>query len=130
MVPSSAVLKSPLTEIILAYFPADASASDRDRKASQLQQILSDGFKESAGVQRVGHGWGSENDFPIRGSDGQTGSILMSFVSWSGIDAQESYSKTDAYAQAMKDIKGLEGSVAVLSFTLASRSLERPGDLA
>ncbi|KAL7769774.1 hypothetical protein ACKLNR_001158 [Fusarium oxysporum f. sp. zingiberi] len=44
MVPSSDVLESPLTEIILAYFPQDISEEKKEALSSKIQEILRQAF--------------------------------------------------------------------------------------
>ncbi|KAF5694540.1 major facilitator family transporter [Fusarium denticulatum] len=63
MVPSSDVLQSPLTEIILAYFPQDISDGKKETLSSKIQEILRQALPDYA---RVAHAWGVENDFPAR----------------------------------------------------------------
>ncbi|KAF5544799.1 multidrug resistance [Fusarium phyllophilum] len=67
MVPSSDVLESPLTEVILAYFPQDISDEKKETFSSKIQEILRQAFP---GEARVAHAWGVENDFPARSEDG------------------------------------------------------------
>ena len=125
IIPSSDILKSPLTEIVFVYFPADISPGDMEARASQLQEILVEGFGESAGVQGLGHAQGKETDFPVRGSNDLKGWALVGFIKWSRTDDQEKHSKTDAYAQAMEKIRGLAESIGFSAFTMASRSIDR-----
>ncbi|KAF4973144.1 hypothetical protein FSARC_488 [Fusarium sarcochroum] len=125
MIPSSDVLQSPLTEIILAYFPQDISKEKQDALSDQLRHILSQSFEGNRHVTKVAHGWGLENDFPARGEDGQPRSVLMSFVGRSTADAQSEYSKDDGYKAAMSRIEGLEDCTGIYKFTISCRHLER-----
>ncbi|KAF5607318.1 multidrug resistance [Fusarium pseudoanthophilum] len=68
MVPSSDVLGSPLTEVILAYFPQHISDEKKKGLSSKIQEILREAFPDDA---RVAHAWGVENDFPARNENGQ-----------------------------------------------------------
>ncbi|KAF5544763.1 multidrug resistance [Fusarium mexicanum] len=77
MIPSSDVLESPLTEIVLAYFPQDISDEEKGTLSSKIQEILRHTFP---GEARVAHAWGVENDFPARSEDGVPRSVLMGFV--------------------------------------------------
>ncbi|KAM0551858.1 hypothetical protein ACHAPJ_008194 [Fusarium lateritium] len=123
--PSSDVLQSSLTEIMLAYFPQDISKERQGALSDQLQHILSQSFEGNHHVTKVAHGWGLENDFPARGEDGQPRTVLMGFVGWSTADAHSEYSKEDDYKQAISRIEGMEGCTSFYKFTLSCRHLER-----
>lgn len=122
MVPSSDVLESPLTEIILAYFPQDISEEKKEALSSKIQKILRQAFPDEA---RVAHAWGVENDFPARGEDGQPRSVLMGFVGLSHSEAWETYHQADAWKEALSSIERLEGCTSIYSFAIRSQHLER-----
>ncbi|RKK23008.1 hypothetical protein BFJ66_g9933 [Fusarium oxysporum f. sp. cepae] len=122
MVPSSDVLGSPLTEIILAYFPQDISEEKKEALSSKIQEILRQAFP---GEARVAHAWGVENDFPARGEDGQPRSVLMGFVGLSHSEAWGTYRQTDAWKEALSSIERLEGCTSIYSFAIRSQHLER-----
>ncbi|KAM5368868.1 hypothetical protein ACJA88_010808 [Fusarium oxysporum] len=122
MVPSSDVLESPLTEIILAYFPQDISEEKKEALSSKIQKILRQAFPDEA---RVAHAWGVENDFPARGEDGQPRSVLMGFVGLSHSEAWGTYRQTDAWKEALSSIERLEGCTSIYSFAIRSQHLER-----
>ncbi|VZH92068.1 unnamed protein product, partial [Fusarium fujikuroi] len=48
MVPSSDVLRSPLTEIILAYFPQEIADEKKETLSSKIQEILRQAFPDDA----------------------------------------------------------------------------------
>ncbi|KAF5603546.1 multidrug resistance [Fusarium pseudocircinatum] len=108
MVPSSDVLGSPLTEIILAYFPQDIPEEKEETLSSQIQEILKRAFPAEA---RVAHAWGVENDFPARTEDGQPRSVLMGFVGLSHSETLGDHQKTDALRSAASIWKGSEPSL-------------------
>ncbi|KAK2480796.1 hypothetical protein H9L39_06435 [Fusarium oxysporum f. sp. albedinis] len=122
MVPSSGVLGSPLTEIILAYFPQDISEEKKEALSSKIQEILRQAFP---GEARVAHAWGVENDFPARGEDGQPRSVLMGFVGLSHSEAWGTYRQADAWKEALSSIERLEGCTSIYSFAIRSQHLER-----
>ncbi|KAF5618571.1 hypothetical protein F52700_12091 [Fusarium sp. NRRL 52700] len=106
MIPSSDVLGSPLTDIILAYFPQDISEKRKVTLSSKIQEILK---RASSDEARVAHAWGVENDFPARTEDGQPRSFLVGFVGLSHSEAGGDYHLTDGWKQAVSDVEGLEG---------------------
>ncbi|KAF5632401.1 multidrug resistance [Fusarium tjaetaba] len=107
MVPSSDVLGSPLTEVILAYFPQDISDEKKESLSSKIQEILRQAFPDDF---QVAHAWGVENDFPARSEEGQTRSVLMGFVGFSHSETLGDHQKTDSWKEALSNIEGLEGS--------------------
>ncbi|SPO04284.1 uncharacterized protein DNG_06967 [Cephalotrichum gorgonifer] len=125
MVPSSDVLQSPVTEVILAYFPEDLSQDNKFAASAQLQQVLTDKFDGIPGVNKLAHGWGLENDYPVRGKEGQLGSVLMGFIGWSSNEAQTSFHETDAYKDAVGSLQDLDGMVSFYSFSLSCLQMER-----
>ncbi|KAG7419443.1 putative MFS-type transporter [Fusarium oxysporum f. sp. rapae] len=108
MVPSSDVLESPLTEIVLAYFPQDISEERKETLSSKIQEILRQPFPDEA---RVAHAWGVENDFPARSENGLPRSLLIGFVGLSHSEAWGDYHQTDGWKEALSSIEGLEGSL-------------------
>ena len=54
--PSSKVLQSPVTEVLLAYFPSDISAAEKVLAAAQFQQYIEKGLGGSADVKGVSFG--------------------------------------------------------------------------
>ncbi|KAM0364976.1 hypothetical protein ACHAO7_009545 [Fusarium culmorum] len=83
MVPSSDVFQSPVTDVVVAYFPTDFAQTKKDKDAMQLKGILAKSFGTYSDVEKLAHGWDIENDFPVRGKeavDGQLGAALMGFV--------------------------------------------------
>ncbi|KAG4291284.1 hypothetical protein FPRO06_03170 [Fusarium proliferatum] len=107
MVASSDVLGSPLTEIILAYFPQEISDEKKETLSSKIQEILRQAFPDDA---RVAHAWGVENDFPARSEAGKPRSVVMGFIGLSHPEAWEDYRQTDGWKEALSSIEGLEGS--------------------
>ncbi|PNP86404.1 hypothetical protein FNYG_00106 [Fusarium nygamai] len=122
MVPSSDVLGSPLTEIILAYFPQDISDEKKETLSSKIQEILREAFLADA---RVAHAWGVENDFPARSEDVQLRSVLMGFVGLSHSETWGDHRQTDGWKETLSDIEGLEGCTSIYSFALSCQHLER-----
>ncbi|KLO87664.1 uncharacterized protein FFB20_03178 [Fusarium fujikuroi] len=122
MVPSSDVLRSPLTEIILAYFPQEIADEKKETLSSKIQEILRQAFPDDA---RVAHAWGVENDFPARSEAGKPRSVLMGFIGLSHSEAWEDYRQTDGWKEALSSIEGLEGCTSIYSFAISCQHLER-----
>jgi hypothetical protein len=126
MSPSSSVLQSAVTEVMLVYFPADVSQTFKDEKLKRLDSLLKSSFGESPDVKGLRYGWGKENDFPVRGGqNGELGSVLTGYVGWSSDDALEKAHDTDAYHEAIGQIKGIDGVVSFYIFSTNCLLMER-----
>ncbi|KAF5012855.1 hypothetical protein FDECE_1145 [Fusarium decemcellulare] len=125
MDPSSDVLQSPVTELMLVYFPSDISEKDQAGLSELFRLILLMGFPDSPDVKKLTHGWGLEKDFNVRGKDGQVGSVLMGFVGWSSVDAQAEFHKTDAYKQTLSQVQNMKGAIGFCNVSLSCQHLER-----
>jgi hypothetical protein len=123
--PSSLVLQSPVTEVLLAYFRSDISAAGKDAAAAQLKQFVEKGLGECPDAKGVSYGWGVEKDFPVQGEEGQVGSVLMAFIGWPSVEASMKARETEASKENVELIKGMEGIVKLAMFHISCRSLER-----
>lgn len=130
IIPSSDVLRSPVTEVLLAYFPMNYSQPEKDTAATQRQDILSKYFSCSD-ITSLSHGWSVENDFPVRGKktiDGRLGAALMGFIGWSSNIAQASFRQTSAYKEALSQIQGINRLLSLDIISLRCNYLERYKD--
>jgi hypothetical protein len=125
LTPSSLVLRSPVTEVLLAYFPSDISAAGKDAAIAQFQKFVEKSFSGSSDVTGVSSGWGVENDFPVRGEKGQAGSVLMAFIGWPSVEASMKVRQTEASKENVGLIRGMEGIVKLAIFHISCRTLER-----
>ena len=120
------VLQSPVTEIMLAYFPSDISSTAKHTASSQFQQFVEKGLSKSKDVKGVSYGWGLENDFPVRGGEeGQLGSLLIAFIGWDSVEAHERFRETEAFKENVGLITGMEGLLKMVAFHISCRSLGR-----
>jgi hypothetical protein len=128
MVPSSDVFQSPVTDVLLAYFPMDFPQTEKDKAAVQLQGILAKSFGCCSDVAKLAHGWSVENDFPVRGKetvDGQLGAALMGFIGWANDFAQTGFRQTATYKEAVAQIHNMNGLVSLDIISLRCEHLER-----
>lgn len=120
------VLQSPVTEIMLAYFPSGISSTAKDTASSQFQQFVEKGLSKCRDVKVVSYGWGLENDFPVRGGEeGQLGSLLIAFIGWDSIEAHERFRETEGFKENVGLITGMEGLLKLVAFHISCRSLGR-----
>lgn len=128
MFPSSDVFQSPITDIVVAYFPKDFPHTEKDKAAAKLQDVLAKSFGTYSDVEKIAHGWGIENDFPVKGKkavDGQPGAALMGFVGWANESAQADFHQTATYNEAVAQIHEMSGLVGLNIVTLRCQHLER-----
>ncbi|KAF9784269.1 hypothetical protein IL306_007484 [Fusarium sp. DS 682] len=121
MIPSSDVLGSALTEIILVYFRQDITEERKQALAPKVQEILTPAFPADA---KVAHAWGLENDFPAISEDGQPRAVLMGFVGLPDHEAWGNHYETDAGKEAISRIEGLEGCTSVYRFAMSCQLLD------
>ncbi|KAL6922370.1 hypothetical protein ACHAPO_011772 [Fusarium lateritium] len=126
MTPSSDVFQSPVTDVLVAYFPTDFPQTAKDKAAVQFQDILTKTFGSCSDVAKLAHGWGVENDFPVKGEqavDGQLGAPLMGFAGWANDSAKKSFRQTDAYKEVVAQINSMDGLVSLNIISLRCKCL-------
>lgn len=119
-------LEAPVTAVLLAYFPSDISNAAKDAAAAQLMGFL-DMVKDAESVKGVTSGWGTENDFPVRGEEGVVGSVLMAFVGWEGVEAHEKVREMEEYKGALGAVRGMEGLLKLVQFHVKCQVVEKQG---
>lgn len=118
-------LKAPVTEIMLAWFPADIAPDLKDSNIKKLEKFAEKSLAACSAIQAINVGWGVENDFPVLGGEeGQKGSVLVMFIGWPSIDAHMQYRDTDAFKEAVPLIRGLEGRLNIKMFHVKCRVME------
>ncbi|CAF3555538.1 unnamed protein product [Fusarium graminearum] len=128
MFPSSDVFQSPITDIVVAYFPTDYPHTEKDKAAAKLQDILAKCFGTYSDVEKMAYGWGIENDFPVKGKEdvhGQLGAAHMGFVGWANESTQADFHQTATYNEAVAQIHEMSGLVGLNIVTLRFQHLER-----
>ncbi len=117
------VLLSPVTDVMLAYFPSDISPAEKDKAAVQFQQYVKKSFDKSPDVKSVSYGWGVENDFPVNGGEeGQKGSLLTAFIGWPSIEEHMKFRETNAFNENVDLIRAMERMVKFVVFHMSCRS--------
>ena len=126
--PSSHVLQSPVTEVLLAYFPSDISAAEKEVAGAQFEQLVQKSLNGFLDVKGVSYGWGTENDFPVRGEKGQVGSVLMAFIGWPSVKATTKARETETSKEDVELVRNIEGVVKFATFHISCRTLERKAE--
>ncbi|KAF4966743.1 hypothetical protein FSARC_5608 [Fusarium sarcochroum] len=126
--PSSDVLCATITEIMLVYFPKDFSQSQKDEASAKLQLIINNSFGECSDVEKFAHGWGVENDFPVKGVRGNLGCVFTILVGWSGYKKQRTFHMTEAYQKALEAMRTLKGSISFHNLSSNFSVIERANE--
>ena len=126
--PSSYVLQSPVTEVLLAYFPSDISAAEKEVAGAQFEQLVRKSLNGFLDVKGVSYGWGTENDFPVRGEKCQVGSVLMAFIGWPSVEASTKAREKETSKDDMELVRNIEGVVKFATFHISCRTLERKAE--
>jgi hypothetical protein len=122
----SQILDSPVTEVLIAYFPSDISSTAKDTAAARFQQFAEKGLGKCADCKGVSSGWGVENDFPvIGGEEGQLGSIFIAFAGWTSIDAHVQFRETEAFKENIHFLRSMEGLLKMTMFHVSCQSIMR-----
>lgn len=118
----SRALTSTITDVTLAYFSADISQDAKTKISTQFQQLLANNLGKCGNVTGYSCGWGTENDFPVRGAeDDLKGSLFITFVGWDSKEAREKYKDSDRFSTITKQ----EGVQHTAAFSIECRSSER-----
>lgn len=122
----SLALQSPVTEVMLAYFPSDISQADKDAATAQFQHFSRQTLEKCSDVTGVSYGWGIENDFPVRGGEeGQVEAVLVALIGWPSIDAHMKFRKTIIFNENEALVMGVQGYISGVMFHVSCRSLGR-----
>lgn len=114
------MLGSPITQIIASYFPSDISADEKDKITQHVKGLLSKADTNDPGYIPWGYGWGLENDYPVRGLGGKTGTIFMVLVG-----AQTGDQHNTLFGELVHAVKSMDGLVGLHQFTMRSLRQER-----
>ncbi|KUI70035.1 hypothetical protein VM1G_05291 [Cytospora mali] len=118
-------LKSPVTEIMLAWFASDISPEVKDANTKNLELFAEKGLKGCSDIQVINLGWGVENDFPVRGGEeGEKGSLVSMLIGWPSIDAHMKFRDTEEFKEAIPLIRGLEGLKKLTMFHVKCQVME------
>lgn len=118
-------LRSPVTEIMLAWFPPDISSELKEANTKKLEQFAEKGLEACTDIQAINLGWGLENDFPVRGGEeGEKGSLVSMLIGWPSIDAHMKFREMDAFKEAVPLIRGLEGMKKLAMFHVKAQVME------
>ncbi|KAJ5690099.1 hypothetical protein N7462_004491 [Penicillium macrosclerotiorum] len=119
-------LRSPMTDIIRAYFACDIAITDKDLAAAQIRLFLEDKLRHCPTAEGLSCGWSVENDLPVLGGpEGQTGSMLIAFIGWRSVAANKQFWADEGLQELESLFQGMEGMIQWVKFHIHCRSLAR-----
>lgn len=120
------VLQSPITEVMLAFFPTDIAQTTRDANTARFREFVTKALDTCADVKGVSYGWGVENDFPVLdGEEGQKGSHLTALIGWPHIEAHLKFRETPEFKNNVALLTEMEGLLKLTMVHVKCRSLEK-----
>ncbi|KAH7259526.1 uncharacterized protein BKA55DRAFT_562704 [Fusarium redolens] len=119
--------RSPVTEVLLAFFPADYDVASRATATRRLEEFTGVALKTSRDWRGISYGWSVENDVPIRGDEGKTGSMLAAFIGWPSIEAHQKFRETDDFKENIGLLREIPGLVKLAAFHVSCVSKEAEG---
>lgn len=114
------VLNSPVTEVMLAYFPADIPAEGKASKAAataRLEEFADKALSQCADIKGWSFGWGVE--------DGQKGNLLTLLIGWPSVQAHMKFRETEVFKENVGLITGMEGLDKTSMLHVSCRGIER-----
>lgn len=122
-----AVLREPVTQIVLAFFPPDVSKALQTSVAAQFDAFCSTALAQCGGVRGVSCGWGVEKDFPVRNQEGKDGegSLFVGLVGWGSVGECVAFEETSGFEEDVKRVVLGEGCVQVSVFCLRCSVMEK-----
>ncbi|KAI1033148.1 hypothetical protein LB505_010583 [Fusarium chuoi] len=118
---------SPVTEVLLAFFPPDYDVASRATATRRLEEFTGVALKTSRDWRGISYGWSVENDVPIRGEEGKTGSMLAAFIGWPSVEAHQKFRETDDFKENIGLLREIPGLVKLAAFHVSCVSKEAEG---
>ncbi|CAF3478475.1 hypothetical protein FGSG_04575 [Fusarium graminearum PH-1] len=118
---------SPVTEVLVAFFPSDYSPSARAAATHRLDKFTAQALKTSPDWRGISYGWSVENDVPIRGDESNSGVMLTAFIGWPSVDAHMKFRETEPFKENVSLVTGIEGMLKLDLFHVSCVTHEAEG---
>lgn len=124
------VLRSPVTEVMLAFFPSNTTTSAQHAVSQRFSEFDNKALKQCKDVRSVSSGWGLETDFPIKGdgNHGRKGILFIALIGWGSVNEHMAFRESDVFKEYVGLITGMEGCLDLSMFHLECEVLERHGN--
>lgn len=139
----ASVLQSPVATILLAAFPSDILAQQKESARDQSQCLLSKALYQFVDVEGVSAGWGLENDFALQHISGiserdlrsqlsgnaktlqEKGSLFFALIGWGNENAATASRKTTRFKECVQLLDEMGGCSAVSTIAISCETLAR-----
>ncbi|KAF5025441.1 hypothetical protein F66182_2464 [Fusarium sp. NRRL 66182] len=108
--------RSPVTEVLLAFFPSDYDVPSRATATRRLEEFAARALKTSADWRGISYGWSVENDVPVRGDETKSGAMLAAFIGWPSIEAHQKFRETAHFKDNIGLLREIPGLVKLSAF--------------
>ncbi|KAH6975198.1 hypothetical protein BKA56DRAFT_618715 [Ilyonectria sp. MPI-CAGE-AT-0026] len=119
--------RSPVTEVLLAYFPSDYSDDSRAVAKRRLEEFAGRGLKNSPDWRGISYGWSVENDVPVRGDESNSGALLVAFIGWPSLEAHQKFRETEAFKDNIGLLREIPGLTKLSAFHVSCVSQAAEG---
>ncbi|KAM0553106.1 hypothetical protein ACHAPJ_007654 [Fusarium lateritium] len=119
--------RSPVTEVLLAFFPSDYDVASRATATRRLEEFAARALKTSADWRGISYGWSVENDVPIRGDEGNSGAMLAAFIGWPSVEAHQKFRETADFKDNIGLLREIPGLIKLGAFHVSCLSQEAKG---
>ncbi|KAH6952961.1 hypothetical protein DER45DRAFT_617334 [Fusarium avenaceum] len=119
--------RSPVTEVLLAFFPGDYDVASRATATRRLEEFAGRALKTSRDWRGISYGWSVENDVPIRGDEANSGAMLAAFIGWPSVEAHQKFRETDDFKDNIGLLREIPGLVKLSLFHVSCVSKEAEG---
>ncbi|KAM0347696.1 hypothetical protein ACHAPU_004711 [Fusarium lateritium] len=119
--------RSPVTEVLLAFFPTDYDVASRATATRRLEEFAGRALKTSRDWRGISYGWSVENDVPVRGDEANSGAMLAAFIGWPSVEAHQKFRETDDFKDNIGLLREIPGLVKLSAFHVSCESKEAEG---
>lgn len=119
--------RSPVTEVLLAFFPADYDVAARATATRRLEEFAARALKTSPDWRGISYGWSVENDVPVKGDEEKTGSMLVAFIGWPSVEAHQKFRETQDFKDHIGLLREMPQLVKLSAFHVSCVSREGEG---
>lgn len=124
--PPTVVAEAPVTEVLTLFFPSDLDDAAKEALSQQFEEFKTKALDQAADCRGVAYGWSTENDVPVTGEPGKTGSLLVAFIGWPSVEAHMKFRETEVFKENIGLLRGMKDIVKLGVFHVACKSLEVP----
>ncbi|KAF4996204.1 hypothetical protein FDECE_12546 [Fusarium decemcellulare] len=119
--------RSPVTEVLLAFFPPDYDVAARATATRRLEEFAGKALKNSPDWRGISYGWSVENDVPVKGDEEKTGAMLVAFIGWPSVEAHQKFRETEDFKENIGLLREMPRLVKLSAFHVSCLSKEAEG---